>query len=86
MLTLMTAMGLIGQEGGEYYVTDLAKERLVQGSSWNIRPYFETMKERPICKDMIQVLKTGKPASWVSKKDEAEWIVAMENNELSPLY
>ncbi len=83
MLTLLTSMGFIRHEGGKYYVLDLAKDYLVQESSWNLRPYFESMKERPTCKDMLQVLKTGKPASWGSKKDEAEWIVAMQKEEVA---
>ena len=72
MLTLFTAMGLLQQENGTFALTDLAREHLVKSSPWNISPYFDSTKERPVCRDMVTVLHTGKPANWASLKNEKE--------------
>jgi 3-hydroxy-5-methyl-1-naphthoate 3-O-methyltransferase len=78
MLTLFTAMGLLEPKGGVFHVTALAREHLVKSSLWNIEPYFASLKERPVCRDMVTVLRTGKPANWGSLKNEQEWAKAME--------
>jgi hypothetical protein len=83
MLTLLAAMKLIEERDGKYYLTEVAKEHLASDSSWNLTPYLETMRERPTCKDMLQVLRSGRPCSWGSKKDEQEWALAMEREEVA---
>jgi hypothetical protein len=79
MLTLFTAMGLLQREGETVLLTDLAKEHLCGSSPWCIAPYYASVKERPVCLDMVEVLRTGKPARWASLKNEKEWAQAMEN-------
>lgn len=83
MLTLLTAMKLIRQEYGKYYLTEMAKEYLIASSPFNLKPYFETMKERPVCKDMLRVLRTGEPASWSINRNEKEWVLAMEKPDVA---
>jgi hypothetical protein len=78
MLTLFTAMGLIQSEGEQFRLTDLAKEHLCQSSAWCVAPYFASVKERPVCLDMVEVLRTGKPTRWASLRSEKEWAKAME--------
>jgi len=80
MLTLLTSMGLLKSEEGRFSLTNLAREHLVKSSSWNISPYFDSMKERPVCRDVLTVLRTGKPANWASLKNEKEWAKAMETD------
>jgi SAM-dependent methyltransferase len=80
MLTLFAAMGLLQAENGTFTLTDLAREHLVKLSHWNIGPYFDSTKERPVCRDMVTVLRTGKPANWASLKNEKEWAKAMETD------
>src|SRR5438552_12398979 len=79
MLTLFAAMGLLQTENRSFSLTDLAREHLVKCSPWNIAPYFDSTKERPVCRDMLAVLRTGKPANWASLKDGKEWRKAMES-------
>jgi O-methyltransferase len=79
MLTLFTAMELLRQRDGVFELTDTAREFLTTDSHWYLGPYFAAMKERPVCKDMLTVLRTGKPANWASYKDEKEWTRAMED-------
>jgi SAM-dependent methyltransferase len=79
MLTLFTAMELVRQHDGVFELTETAREFLIADSYWYMGPYFAAMKERPVCKDMLSVLSTGKPANWASYKDEKEWTRAMED-------
>jgi SAM-dependent methyltransferase len=80
MLTLFTAMGLIRSSDGVFSLTDRAEEHLVKSSPWHIGPYFDSTKERPVCLDMVTVLRTGKPANWASLKNEKKWSKAMETD------
>ena len=79
MLTLFTAMGLIEATNGTFHLTELAREHLVKSSMWNIGPYFASLKDRPVCRDMVTVLRTGKPANWGSFMNEQDWAKAMEH-------
>jgi hypothetical protein len=63
-----------------FRLTELAREHLVNSSAWCIGPYFDSIKERPVCRDMVSVLRTGKPANWASLKNEKEWAKAMETD------
>ena len=83
MLTLFTAMGLLKTEGETYLLSDLAKEHLCNSSPWCIAPYFASVKERPVCLDMVEVLRTGKPARWASLRSEQEWAKAMEGADFA---
>jgi len=86
MLTLFTAMGLLQRDGEIFRLTDLAKEHLCQSSPWSIAPYFGSVKERPVCLDMLEVLRTGKPARWASLRSEKEWARAMETPAFANLF
>jgi SAM-dependent methyltransferase len=78
MLTLFTANGFIAARGGIFHITDLGKEHLTQDSPWNLAPYYASLKDRPVTKDFLTVLKTDKPANWGSAKDALDWHKAME--------
>ena len=80
MLTLFVSMGLIETKDAKFHLSTLAREHLVKGSSWNITPYFASLKDRPVCRDLITVLRTGKPASWGSFDHEKAWAKAMEED------
>jgi len=79
MVTLFAAMGLVHRDGEICRLTELAKEHLSKSSPWCIAPYFGSVKDRPVCLDMVEVLRTGKPSRWASLRDEQEWAKAMEN-------
>jgi hypothetical protein len=83
MLTLFSAMGLIEARSGVFHLTPVAYEHLIKSSIWNIEPYFASLKDRPVCKDMVTVLRTGKPANWGSLKTEQEWAKAMEQENFA---
>jgi SAM-dependent methyltransferase len=83
MLTLFTAMGHLQNEGGIFSLTKMGREHLVKSSPWFIGPYFGSVKERPVCQDILNVLRTGKPANWASLKNEKEWAKAMEGEDFA---
>ena len=78
MLTLFTAMGFLEKRDEQFHLTPLAREHLVKSSPWFIGPYYAALKDRPVCKDYLTVLRTGKPANFGSAKDTKPWAQAME--------
>src|SRR3954453_16891311 len=58
MLTLFVAMGLLRREGETIHLNDVAGEHLTASPQWYLGSYYASLKERPVCKDFLQVLKT----------------------------
>jgi predicted O-methyltransferase YrrM len=83
MLTLFAAMGLVEERQEVFHLTPLAGEHLVRTSPWFLGPYYESLKNRPVALDLINVLRTGKPANWSSDKDGKDWHLAMETEEFA---
>ena len=78
LLTLTTAMGLTTEAGGVFHVTLRAREHLVQGSPFCLKPYYDALRERPQTLECLEVLRTGRPANWGSSHSNA-WAAAMES-------
>ena len=80
MMTLLAAMHLVDKDerDGVFHVTPRAREHLVSTSPWFIGPLYESVKNRPISLDLVNVLRTGKPANWSSRQDSKDWHQAME--------
>jgi SAM-dependent methyltransferase len=83
MLTLFTAMGQIENRSGEFHLTPLAREHLVKDSPYFVGPYYASLKDRPVCRDMLSALRTDRVANWGSFKDEAAWAQAMEQESFA---
>lgn len=79
MLTLFSAMQLIEARDGVFHLTPVAREHLVSTSPWFIGPYFAALRERPICKDFVEVLRTDRVAHWAGLPDRADWHHAMDD-------
>ncbi len=80
LLTLCSAMGLVTEAGGVFHLGPRAREHLVDGSPWCIRPYYDTLKGRPQTREFLEVLRTGKPAQWAGNHS-ASWARALESDE-----
>ena len=78
MLTLFTANGFISSQKGVFHIADPGREHLAKDSPWNLAPYYASLKDRPVTKDFLTVLKTDKPANWGSARDALDWHKAME--------
>ena len=83
MLTLFKSLNLIEERDGRYHLTELSKDHLSESSPWFLGPYISSLKERPICDEMLKVLRTGKPANWGANKDEQSWALAMEDDDFA---
>jgi SAM-dependent methyltransferase len=83
MLTLFLAMGLIERKKKTYQLSGMAKEFLTRDSPWFVGPYYAPFADRPVCRDLLEVLRTGKPANWASHRGNAPWAQAMEDDAFS---
>ncbi len=78
MTTLFAAMGLVERGEDILRTTALAREHLVAGSPWALGPYYPKLSDRPIARDLIEVLRSGRPARFAGRQNEADWHRAME--------
>ena len=79
LLTLCYAMGLVTQAGGVFHVTARSREHLVATSPWSLKPYYDTLKNRPQTLEYVEVLRTGRAANWGSSHSAA-WAQSMESD------
>lgn len=86
MLTLFAANGFLRAVDGVFQVTDLAREHLVSTSPWFLGPYYGSLKERPVVRDFVKILRTGKPANWGSYQHQKEWSEAMLTEEFATTF
>lgn len=87
MLTLFTANGFIAADAaGVFRLTPLAQEHLVSTSPWFIGPYYGSLKERPVVRDFVQILRTGRPANWGSYQHEKAWSDAMLTDQFATTF
>jgi hypothetical protein len=82
MLTLFAALDLVEQSDGLFQLTPRGREHLAAQSPWNLTPYFASMKDRPQTRDMLTVLRTGKPTNWGSFDPQA-WAQAMARDDFA---
>ena len=79
MLTLFASMNLLQREGEKVSLTAVAREHLISTAPFFLGPYYASLKDRPVTRDFLQVLRSDKPANWGSFKDEKDWARAMED-------
>jgi hypothetical protein len=81
MLTLFTANAFLRRTDASpaavFHVTDLAREHLTATSPFFLGPYYAALKERPVVRDFIAILRTDRPANWGSYQTEKTWTEAM---------
>mgnify|MGYP002749837560 CR=1 FL=1 len=86
MLTLFIAMDLVEKEEDRYRLTPLSREFLTAGSPWDLSPYLASLKQRPICYDILGVLRSDRPFGWANQKDEQQWAEAMEDDAFAAAF
>lgn len=86
MLTLFAADGFVCRRDGRYEVTALGREHLVSSSPFFLGPYFASLKGRPVVRDFVTILRTGRPANWGSYQDEKAWSEAMLTPEFATTF
>jgi hypothetical protein len=83
LITLLKSYGFLIEIDNVYELTDLSKDFLVNNSQFNLSSYVDSLKDRPICLEMIKVLQTGEPINWSSNKSGQDWATAMKDNEFA---
>jgi hypothetical protein len=59
-------------------VTALARHHLVRGSASDLRPYYASLAARPAVSELVDVLRSGEPATWASAGG-ADWSRALDD-------
>lgn len=84
MRSLFVSMDLLeAGDNGDYFPTDSAAPYLDSKSENTLVPYFASLKNRPQCLEFRDVLLSGKPAGWSSKKSGQDWITSMRDPEFA---
>lgn len=82
LLTLCRAYGfIIGTDALQ--LSPLGREHLVKGSPWFLGPYYSPVRDTPIVRAFLHVLKTGKPANWQAKDSGGDWHESMRDPEFA---
>lgn len=81
MITLFMANGFLKCEVDRFVITGVAADFLVADSPTSLAPYYASLKDRPVTKDYLKVLTTGKPANWggYDENKAADWHRSMED-------
>jgi acetylserotonin N-methyltransferase len=61
----------------------MAREHLVESSVWSLGPYFASLHDRPVARDFVEVLRTGKPAGWSGDAAAADWHRSMAQEDFA---
>lgn len=83
LLSLLLSMDLIDVYDNKFVLTDLSATYLVNNSPESLVPYYASLKNRPQCMEFYEILKTGKPAGWSSKKEGKDWIESMKDQDFA---
>ena len=79
MLSLFKAYGFVTEKDARYSLTDTSLMYLTRQGRYDLTSYVASLKSRPVCADMLRVLRSGKPANWAAAKSGEAWAKAMEN-------
>ena len=83
MLSLFKAYGFVTETGSRFSLTETAREYLLKDGRYDLSSYVGSLKERPVCLDMVHVLHTGKTANWAAGRSGQEWARAMEQDSFA---
>jgi SAM-dependent methyltransferase len=76
LLTYCAALGLVDRDvadGDRVAVTDLGRHHLSSGSPYDLRAYYASLAERPAVRELVEVLRTDRPAAWASASAGGDW-------------
>ena len=80
MCTLLRAMGLLEAGADPLRPSALTRDHFVAGSPYDLRPYYSSLRDRPGCRELLEVLRTGAPMSWASAHDGGDWIRQLDDD------
>jgi predicted O-methyltransferase YrrM len=78
LLTLLRARDLLTEANGTFSLTPVAEEHCVKHSPFFLGPYYASLKDRAGVRDLLEVLRTGRPVLWGGKQEKkTDWHEAM---------
>jgi 2-polyprenyl-3-methyl-5-hydroxy-6-metoxy-1,4-benzoquinol methylase len=83
MLTLFKAYGFVKEKNKKYSLSETARDYLIKDSNFDLSPYVNSLKNRPICQQMKKALQTGKPANWAADKKGKDWATSMADDSFA---
>lgn len=84
-LTYLVALGLLERlPDGAVRPANPANEYLTAGVRVDLRHYVGMFRDRPSCRDAVQVLRTGQPAPWESDGDD--WLNRMSTADFADMF
>jgi hypothetical protein len=83
MLTFFLSLELIKKVGTQYRVGENGRVFFTDSSKFDLRGYFNSLRERPICQDILGVLKTNTPFNWANLPKGNEWAKAMAKKKFA---
>lgn len=86
LLSLLLSMELITTGDDGYALTDLAATYFTSTSPDSLAPYYASLKNRPQCVEFREVLQSGRPAGWSSKKAGDDWLTSMQDQAFADAF
>ena len=83
MLTFFSSLKLIKKIGSHYHISRNGDAFFREGSTFDLRGYFNSLIERPICRDIAAVLRTNTPLNWANAPQGNEWAKAMTQKKFA---
>lgn len=83
LLTLAVANGLAERRGDRVVATDLAREHFSRHSPFHLGPYYASLQDRPLVRDFVRVLRSGRPAHWGGDQSGRDWHRAMMETDFA---
>ena len=84
MVTYFVALGLLERATDRrILVSETATDHLVDGSRYDLRAYFGSLRERPACGELLNVLRTGERAAWASAAAAKDWEARLDDLEFA---
>ena len=68
---------------GRFSLTDVSRAYLTNKSNFDLTSYVNSIKDRPVCEDIVRVMRTGQPANWSAAKTGQDWVKSMEDDDFA---
>lgn len=83
LVTYLVSLGLLRRDADRVIPTPLAQEHFVSGSPYDLRAYYGSLQERPGCRELLSVLRSGEPAGWSSADAGEDWASRLADPEFA---
>jgi hypothetical protein len=79
MCEVLEAVGLLERDGDSLAPSALARAYLVDGAPGDLRAYYASLRERPAVGELVDVLRSGRPAAWASAAAGEDWAERLDD-------